>query len=225
MSYSKEQAVRLFEDWIEDNKRIFLKNKRDIWGELDSWIKAGATTPDHKFLMKQRYLESCVRLIERIEKDFDALEQKKDIIADPIIFDRLIKELAEVRDLSYKEIEKIDLPADMIDKMFKIHNVKRIEKSPTPPPTNVLIPPVTNGQTKPAEQEPKKVVTEQPAKEVVPDPNKPTLQTSFSSEEKKETKSSANEVPKPKVGFFTTTNIIILMILFGAGAYFYNQKK
>ena len=116
MSYSKEQAVRLFEDWIEDNKRIFLKNKRDIWGELDSWIKAGATTPDHKFLMKQRYLESCVRLIERIEKDFDALEQKKDIIADPIIFDRLIKELAEVRDLSYKEIEKIDLPADMIDK-------------------------------------------------------------------------------------------------------------
>ena len=88
-----------------------------------------------------------------------------------------------------------------------------------------MIPPVTNGQTKPAEQEPKKVVTEQPAKEVVPDPNKPTLQTSFSSEEKKETKSSVNEVPKPKVGFFTTTNIIILMILFGAGAYFYNQKK
>ena len=218
MSYTnKEQAVRLFEDWIEDNKRIFLKNKRDIWGELDSWIKAVATTPDHKFLMKQRYLESCVRLIERIEKDFDALEQKKDLIADPIVFDRLFKGFAEVRDLSYKEIEKIDLPADMIDKMFKIHNVKRIEKSPTPPPTNVLIPPVTNGQTKPAEQEPKKVVTEQPTKEVAQEPNKNSAPTSFSSEEKKET--------KPKAGFFTPTNIIILMILFGAGAYFYNQKK
>ena len=220
MSYTKEQAVRLFEDWIEDHKRIFLKNKRDIWGELDSWIKAVATTPYHIFLMKQRYLESCVRLIERIEKDLDALEQKKDLIADPIVFDRLFKGFAEVRDLSYKEIEKIDLPADMIDKMFKIHNVKRIEKSPTPPPTNVLIPPVTNGQTKPAEQEPKKVVTEQPTKEVAPEPNKNSAPTSFSSEEKKETKET-----KPKAGFFNPTNIIILMILLGAGAYFHNQKK
>lgn len=220
MSYSKEQAVRLFEDWIEDNKRIFEKNKRDIWGELERSIKAGINNPDYIFSMKHRYLGSCVGLIERIEKDFAALEQKKDIIADPIVFDRLFNSLSEVRDLPYKEIEKIDLPADMIDKMFKIHNVKRIEKSPTPPPTNVLIPPVTNGQTKPAEQEPKKVVTEQPTKEVSQEPNKNSAPTSFSSEEKKETKET-----KPKAGFFTPTNIIILMILFGAGAYFYNQKK
>ena len=221
MSYSnKEQAVRLFEDWIEDNKRIFFKNKRDIWGELERSIKAGINNPDYIFSMKHRYLQSCVGLIERIEKDFAALEQKKNIIADPIVFDRLFNSLSEVRDLPYKEIEKIDLPADMIDKMFKIHNVKRIEKSPTPPPTNVLIPPVTNGQTKPAEQEPKKVVTEQPTKEVAQEPNKNSAPTSFSSEEKKETKET-----KPKAGFFTPTNIIILMILFGAGAYFYNQKK
>lgn len=225
MSYTKEQAVLLFEDWIKDNKRIFEENKRNIWGELERWRTAVFYNPGNIFSLKQRYLESCIKFIERIEKDIDALEQKKDLIADPIVFDRLFNELAEIRNLSYKEIEKIDLPADMIDKVFNIYKVKRIEKSPTPPPTNVLIPPVTNGQTKPAEQEPKKVVTEQPAKEVVPDPNKPTLQTSFSSEEKKETKSSANEVSKPKVGFFTTTNIIILMILFGAGAYFYNQKK
>jgi hypothetical protein len=83
-----------------------------------------------------------------------------------------------------------------------------------------LIPPVTKEEPKPAEQEPKKVVTEQPTKEVAPEPNKPSGQTSFSSEEKKETKET-----KPKAGFFNTTNIIILMILFGAGAYFYNQKK
>ena len=220
MSYSKEQAVRLFEDWIEDNKRIFEKNKRDIWGELERSIKAGINNPDYIFSMKHRYLGSCVGLIERIEKDFAALEQKKDLIADPIVFDRLFNSLSEVRNLSYKEIEKIDLPADMIDKVFNIYKVKRIEKSPTPPPTNVLIPPVTNGQTKPAEQESKKVVTEQPTKEVAQEPNKNSAPTSFSSEEKKETKET-----KPKAGFFTPTNIIILMILFGAGAYFYNQKK
>ena len=220
MSYTKEQAVLLFEDWIKDNKRIFEENKRNIWGELERWRTAVFYNPGNIFSLKQRSLESCIKFIERIEKDIDALEQKKDIIADPIVFDRLFNELAEIRNLSYKEIEKIDLPADMIDKVFNIYKVKRIEKSPTPPPTNVLIPPVTNGQTKPAEQEPKKVVTEQPTKEVAQEPNKNSAPTSFSSEEKKETKET-----KPKAGFFTPTNIIILMILFGAGAYFYNQKK
>ena len=131
-------------------------------------------------------------------------------------------EYADLYDAIFQEVEKL---LARIKKILSEKDSSKTPPAPTPPPTNVLIPPVTNGQTKPAEQEPKKVVTEQPAKEVVPDPNKPTLQTSFSSEEKKETKSSANEVPKPKVGFFTTTNIIILMILFGAGAYFYNQKK
>ena len=226
MSYTnKEQAVQVFKGWIEYYKSFIEKNKRERLGEIDRFRKSGINNPDYIILLKKMLLENCIKIIKEIENDFNIIEQNKDLIADPIIFDRLIKELVEVRNLSYKEIEKIDLPADMIDKMFKIHNVKRIEKSPTPPPTNVLIPPVTNGQTKPAEQEPKKVVTEQPTKEVAPEPNKPTGQTSFSSEEKKETKSSANEVPKPKVGFFTTTNIIILMILLGAGAYFYNPKK
>lgn len=221
MSYTnKEQAVRVFESWIEEYKRNFEKIKREKWGEIESFRKSGINNPDYIIMLKKILLEICIGYIKKIENDFNIIEKNKDIIADPIIFDRLIKELAEVRDLSYKEIEKIDLPADMIDKMFKIHNVKRIEKSPTLPPTNVLIPPVTNGQTKPAEQEPKKVVTEQPTNEVPQEPNKPSGQTSFSSEEKKETKET-----KPKVGFFTTTNIIILMILLGAGAYFYNQKK
>ncbi len=221
MSYTnKEQAVQVFKSWIEDYKRDFEKIKREKWGEIDLLKKSGINNPDNIILLKKQLLEICIGFIKKIENDFNIIERNKDIIADPIIFDRLIKELAEVRELSYKEIEKIDLPADMIDKMFKILNVKRIEKSPTPPPTNVLIPPVTNGQTKPAEQEPKKVVTEQPTKEVAQEPNKNSAPTSFSSEEKKETKET-----KPKVGFFTTTNIIILMILLGAGAYFYNQKK
>ena len=221
MSYSnKEQAVQVFKSWIEDYKRDFEKIKREKWGEIDLLKKSGINNPDNIILLKKQLLGICIGFIKKIENDFNIIERNKDIIADPIIFDRLIKELVEVRDLSYKEIEKIDLPADVIDKGFKIYNVKRIEKSPTPPPTNVLIPPVTNGQTKPAEQEPKKVVTEQPTNEVPPEPNKPSGQTSFSSEEKKETKET-----KPKAGFFTTTNIIILMILFGAGAYFYNQKK
>lgn len=226
MSYSnKEQAVQVFKSWIEDYKKDFEKIKREKWGEIDLLKKSGINNPDNIILLKKQLLGICIGFIKKIENDFNIIERNKDIIADPIIFDRLIKELAEVRDLSYKEIEKIDLPADVIDKGFKIYNVKRIEKSPTPTPTNVLIPPVTNGQTKPAEQEPKKVVTEQPTNEVPQEPNKPSVQTSFSSEEKKETNSSSNEVPKPKVGFFTTTNIVILMILLGAGAYFYNQKK
>lgn len=219
MSYTnKEQAVQVFKGWIEYYKSFIEKNKRERWGEIDRFRKSGINNPDYIILLKKMLLENCIKIIKEIENDFNIIEQNKDLIADPIIFDRLIKELVEVRNLSYKEIEKIDLPADMIDKMFKIHNVKRIEKSPTPPPTNVLIPPVTK-------EEPKKVVTEQPSKEVAPEPNKNSAQTSFSPEEKKETKPSATETPKPKAGFFTQTNIIILMILLGAGAYFYNQKK
>ncbi|WP_314895093.1 hypothetical protein [uncultured Capnocytophaga sp.] len=221
MSYTnKEQAVKVFKSWIEDYKRDFEKIKREKWGEIDLLKKSGINNPDNIILLKKQLLEICIGFIKKIENDFNIIERNKDIIADTIIFDRFIKELAEVRDLSYKEIEKIDLPVDVIDKGFNIYNVKKREKSPTPPPTNVLIPPVTNGQTKPAEQEPKKVVTEQPTKEVAQEPNKNSAPTSFSSEEKKETKET-----KPKVGFFTTTNIIILMILLGAGAYFYNQKK
>lgn len=219
MSYTnKEQAVKVFKSWIEDYKRLFEGIKREKWGEIERLRKSGINNPDYIILLKTQLLESCFRIIKDIENDFNIIEKNKDIIADPIIFDRLIKELAEVRYLSYKEIEKIDLPADVIDKGFKIYNVKRIEKSPTTPPTNVLIPPVTK-------EEPKKVVTEQPSKEVATEPNKNSAQTSFSSEEKKETKPSATETPKPKAGFFTQTNIIILMILLGAGAYFYNKKK
>ena len=131
-------------------------------------------------------------------------------------------EYADLYDAIFQEVEKL---LARIKKILSEKDSSKTPPAPTLPPTNVLIPPVTKEVPKPAEQEPKKVVTEEPAKEVVPDPNKPTLQTSFSSEEKKETKSSANEVPKPKAEFFTTTNIIILMILLGAGAYFYNKKK
>jgi hypothetical protein len=126
-------------------------------------------------------------------------------------------EYADLYDAIFQEVEKL---LARIKKFLSEKESSKTAPAPTPPPTNVLIPPVTKEEPKPAEQEPKKVVTEQPTKEVAPEPNKPSGQTSFSSEEKKETKET-----KPKAGFFNTTNIIILMILFGAGAYFYNQKK
>lgn len=51
-------------------------------------------------------------------------------------------------------------------------------------------------------------------------------ETSLTPTEKKEV--SPEGTPKteaPKKGFFTPTNIVILFLLFGAGVYFYNQKK
>ena len=53
-----------------------------------------------------------------------------------------------------------------------------------------------------------------------------TGETSLAPTEKKEV--SPEGTPKteaPKKGFFTPTNIVILFLLFGAGVYFYNQKK
>lgn len=131
-------------------------------------------------------------------------------------------EYADLYDAIFQEVKKL---LARIKKFLSEKDSSKTPPAPTLPPTNVLIPPVTKEDTKPAEQEPKKVVPEQHSKEVATEPNKNSAQTSFSPEEKKETKPSATETPKPKAGFFTPTNIIILMILLGAGAYFYNQKK
>ena len=83
------------------------------------------------------------------------------------------------------------------------------------PPTNTLIP----SSTPPATQAP-------PTKggPKVKDSN--TGETSLAPTETKEV--SPEGTPKteaPKKGFFTPTNIVILFLLFGAGVYFYNQKK
>ena len=94
------------------------------------------------------------------------------------------------------------------------------------PPTNTLIP----SSTPPATQAPPTNTTPTISEKnteggpKVKDSN--TGETSLAPTEKKEV--SPKGTPKteaPKKGFFTPTNIVILFLLFGAGVYFYNQKK
>ena len=94
------------------------------------------------------------------------------------------------------------------------------------PPTNTLIP----SSTPPATQAPPTNTTPTISEKnteggpKVKDSN--TGETSSAPTEKKEV--SPEGTPKteaPKKGFFTPTNIVILFLLFGAGVYFYNQKK
>lgn len=83
------------------------------------------------------------------------------------------------------------------------------------PPTNTVIP----SSTPPATQAP-------PTNTTPTISEKNTGETSLAPTEKKEV--SPEGTPKteaPKKGFFTPTNIVILFLLFGAGVYFYNQKK
>ena len=94
------------------------------------------------------------------------------------------------------------------------------------PPTNTVIP----SSTPPATQAPPTNTTPTISEKnteggpKVKDSN--TGETSLTPTEKKEV--SPEGTPKteaPKKGFFTPTNIVILFLLFGAGVYFYNQKK
>ena len=77
------------------------------------------------------------------------------------------------------------------------------------PPTNTVIPSSTP-----------------PATKAHPTNTTPSIRSSLAPTEKKEV--SPEGTPKteaPQKGFFTPTNIVILFLLFGAGVYFYNQKK
>lgn len=94
------------------------------------------------------------------------------------------------------------------------------------PPTNTLIP----SSTPPATQAPPTNTTPTISEKnteggpKVKDSN--TGETSLAPTKTKEV--SPEGTPKteaPKKGFFTPTNIVILFLLFGAGVYFYNQKK
>ena len=94
------------------------------------------------------------------------------------------------------------------------------------PPTNTVIP----SSTPPATQAPPTNTTPTISEKTteggpkVKDSNKG--ETSLSPTVKKEV--SQEGTPKresPQKGFFTPTNIVILFLLFGAGVYFYNQKK
>ena len=94
------------------------------------------------------------------------------------------------------------------------------------PPTNTVIP----SSTPPATQAPPTNTTPTISEKTteggpkVKDSN--TGETSLAPTEKKEV--SPEGTPKteaPQKGFFTPTNIVILFLLFGAGVYFYNQKK
>lgn len=94
------------------------------------------------------------------------------------------------------------------------------------PPTNAVIP----SSTPPATQAPPTNTTPTISEKnteggpKVKDSN--TGETSLAPNETKEV--SPEGTPKteaPKKGFFTPTNIVILFLLFGAGVYFYNQKK
>lgn len=94
------------------------------------------------------------------------------------------------------------------------------------PPTNTVIP----SSTPPATQAPPTNTTPTISEKTteggpkVKDSN--TGETSLAPTVKKEV--SPEGTPKtesPQKGFFTPTNIVILFLLFGAGVYFYNQKK
>lgn len=94
------------------------------------------------------------------------------------------------------------------------------------PPTNTVIP----SSTPPATQAPPTNTTPTISEKnteggpKVKDSN--TGETSLAPTEKKEVSpEGAPKTEAPKKGFFTPTNIVILFLLFGAGVYFYNQKK
>ena len=94
------------------------------------------------------------------------------------------------------------------------------------PPTNTVIP----SSTPPATQAPPTNTTPTISEKnteggpKVKDSN--TGETSLAPTEKKEVPPEGTpKTEAPKKGFFTPTNIVILFLIFGAGVYFYNQKK
>ena len=94
------------------------------------------------------------------------------------------------------------------------------------PPTNTLIPSSTPPVTQAPPTNTAPTISEKNTEggPKVKDSN--TGETSLAPTVKKEV--SPEGTPKteaPKKGFFTPTNIVILFLLFGAGVYFYNQKK
>lgn len=113
---------------------------------------------------------------------------------------------------------------------LKKNKVIPSEKPSDPPaqtlPTNTVIP----SSTPPATQAPltntTPTISEKNTEGGPKVKDSHTGETSLASTEKKEV--SPEGTPKtetPKKGFFTPTNIVILFLLFGAGVYFYNQKK
>lgn len=94
------------------------------------------------------------------------------------------------------------------------------------PPTNTVIPSSTPPVTQAPPTNTTPTISEKNTEggPKVKDSN--TGETSLAPTVKKEV--SPEGTPKtesPQKGFFTPTNIVILFLLFGAGVYFYNQKK
>ena len=94
------------------------------------------------------------------------------------------------------------------------------------PPTNTVIPSSTPPATQAPPTNTTPTISEKNTEGGPKVKDSHTGETSLAPTEKKEV--SQEGTPKteaPKKGFFTPTNIVILFLLFGAGVYFYNQKK
>lgn len=94
------------------------------------------------------------------------------------------------------------------------------------PPTNTLIPSSTPPVTQAPPTNTTPTISEKTTEGGTKVKDSNTGETSLAPTVKKEV--SPEGTPKtesPQKGFFTPTNIMILFLLFGAGVYFYNQKK
>lgn len=113
---------------------------------------------------------------------------------------------------------------------LKKNKVIPSEKPSDPPaqttPTNTVIPSSTPPTTQAPSTNTTPLISEKTTEGGPKVKESNTEETSLAPTEKKEV--SPEVTPKteaPKKSFFTPTNIVILFLLFGAGVYFYNQKK